>query len=237
MTKESEIPVAAKLITEYLEYYSQKNYGSGWELNIEYLIWHKLISQDVEFPKSGRFWNWHGVDIIQLRKLAAECKGWVCFNHSAYAYATDDYISVFIPMDKWLKQYEEYAGRAMTNEQQQRFDKAFLLDWLAYAVDNLGYRSLEKIICQKPTAELRPGQEQTDETDLMPYNILDAIETWAILEKKSPQEVLDCLCLEFDKFARDKAISYVKKFFTLWAKNQWKRSKMAPSMHCDSLVL
>ena len=42
---------------------------------------------------------------------------------------------------------------------------------------------------QQPTAELRPQvAEQTDEDDLMPYDLLDAIEDHAIGEKRSPAE-------------------------------------------------
>jgi NAD+ synthase (glutamine-hydrolysing) len=111
-------------------------------------------------------------------------------------------------------------------------DKAFLLEWLTAMVTT--YSSLKGIVVQKPTAELRPGQGQTDEEDLMPYTVLDAIETWAILEKKGPQEVLDCLRRERTDITNPLAVSYVKKFFTLWSRNQWKRIKFSPSLHCDN---
>ncbi len=43
---------------------------------------------------------------------------------------------------------------------------------------------------QAPTAELRPPtRSQTDEDDLMPYDVLDAIERAAIRDKHSPLEV------------------------------------------------
>jgi NAD+ synthase (glutamine-hydrolysing) len=110
-------------------------------------------------------------------------------------------------------------------------DKAFLLEWLSTMVTT--YSSLKGVVVQKPTAELRPGQGQTDEEDLMPYTVLDAIETWAILEKKGPQEVLDCLRRELN-IESNIAIGYTKKFFTLWSRNQWKRIKFSPSLHCDN---
>lgn len=111
-------------------------------------------------------------------------------------------------------------------------DKAFLIDWLKHMANT--YNSIKEIVCQKPTAELRPGKDQTDETDLMPYNILDTIETLAILEKKGPQEVLNHLCLEFHEINREQGINYVKKFFTLWVRNQWKRERYAISFHVDN---
>jgi len=71
----------------------------------------------------------------------------------------------------------------------------------------------------------------------MPYEILDAIETWAILEKKGPKEVLECLRREMH-FGTDPypkiAAGYVRKFFTLWVRNQWKRERYAISFHVDS---
>ncbi len=109
-------------------------------------------------------------------------------------------------------------------------DKAFILEWLVYMVHS--YVSLAYIICQKPTAELRPGQSQTDEDDLMPYKILNDIEIWAIVEKKGPQEVLDCLRREYS-VEYDVGVKYVNKFFSLWARNQWKRIKFSASPHCD----
>jgi NAD+ synthase (glutamine-hydrolysing) len=114
-------------------------------------------------------------------------------------------------------------------------DKAFLLDWLSYMFHySLGrYSSLEKVINQKPTAELRPDQTQTDEDDLMPYAILDAIETLAILEKKGPAEVFEWLCRELE-LTTEKAFEYTNKFFTMWCRNQWKRTKFSASMHCDN---
>jgi len=40
---------------------------------------------------------------------------------------------------------------------------------------------------QAPTAELRPpAAGQTDEADLMPYDVLDAVERFAIRDKQTP---------------------------------------------------
>src|SRR5262249_22657157 len=75
-------------------------------------------------------------------------------------------------------------------------DKNFVrsfLRWLeAEGPVGLGRISaLRAINEQAPTAELRPSASaQTDEGDLMPYDLLDAIERSAIRDKRSPVEIL-----------------------------------------------
>ncbi len=111
-------------------------------------------------------------------------------------------------------------------------DKPTILTWLAWAEKKLGYTALHPINQLKPTAELRPGG-QTDEDDLMPYPVLVAIEKQAIGLRKSPVEVYHALV----QSASDRQLlkKQIRRFFTLWAANQWKRERLAPSFHLDEL--
>jgi NAD+ synthase (glutamine-hydrolysing) len=87
---------------------------------------------------------------------------------------------------------------------------------------------------QAPTAELRPAAAaQTDETDLMPYDVLDAIERAAIRDKRSPREILPELAADFPNYERAALVAWIKRFFRLFAQNQWKRERYAPSFHVD----
>ena len=55
------------------------------------------------------------------------------------------------------------------------------------AEKNLNYPGLHKVNNLQPTAELRPVEnQQTDETDLMPYAIIVEIERLAIRDRRSP---------------------------------------------------
>ena len=114
-------------------------------------------------------------------------------------------------------------------------DKATLLEWLKWAEKELNIDALKYVNSLKPSAELRPpDQEQTDEKDLMPYPILDKIEKCAIRDYKSPKEVFQTL----RGIVPDEVLKgYIKKFFTLWARNQWKRERYAPSFHLDDANL
>jgi NAD+ synthase (glutamine-hydrolysing) len=87
----------------------------------------------------------------------------------------------------------------------------------------------------EPTAELRPlDKKQTDEEDLMPYDVLNAIEVSAIRDKQSPVEVLKLMEVQFAKLHdREKLLIWVERFFKLWSRNQWKRERYAPSFHLD----
>ncbi len=110
--------------------------------------------------------------------------------------------------------------------------KHFILQWLQYAEKELGYEGLSFVNSLTPTAELRPEeQHQTDEEDLMPYEVLMKIEVQAIQYRKSPKETLEALSVEFD---RSKLITWITKFFQLWSRNQWKRERYAPSFHFDA---
>ena len=97
----------------------------------------------------------------------------------------------------------------------------------------MSYPALSHVNRLVPTAELRPpGDSQTDEGDLMPYDIMVRIERLSIKERKSPHEVYQELKNSSgytDASLRD----YIKKFFRLWAANQWKRERIAPSFHLD----
>ena len=111
-------------------------------------------------------------------------------------------------------------------------DKSFILQWLNWAEKEHGYHGLKWVNSLQPTAELRPLERtQTDEKDLMPYDILVKIERLAIRDRKSPTEVYQLLTENWlDKSALK---AYIVKFFKMWAANQWKRERIAPSFHLD----
>jgi NAD+ synthase (glutamine-hydrolysing) len=119
-------------------------------------------------------------------------------------------------------------------------DKAFLREWLAWAevTGPMGTQPLPVLGLvnrQQPTAELRPKeQSQTDETDLMPYPVLDAIERAAIRDKKMPVEAFHLMRALFGSQYQDDELGvWVQRFYRLWCQNQWKRERYAPSFHLD----
>jgi len=110
-------------------------------------------------------------------------------------------------------------------------DKPFILQWLAWAEVHLNYQALRAVNKLEPTAELRPtGQSQSDEKDLMPYVVLSEIERLAILGRQSPVQVFDQLK---GKHHPAQLKAWIRKYFMLWAANQWKRERFAPSFHFD----
>lgn len=112
-------------------------------------------------------------------------------------------------------------------------DKYFILQWLRWAEKNLHRPGLSYVNTLTPTAELRPLERtQTDEKDLMPYSVIVEIERLAIRDKRSPMDVF--LVLN-DELELEEAVlkDYIKKFFRLWSRNQWKRERLAPSFHLD----
>jgi NAD+ synthase (glutamine-hydrolysing) len=118
-------------------------------------------------------------------------------------------------------------------------DKAFLRSWLLW-MEKEGPAGLGPIPAlalvneQQPTAELRPPSSgQTDEADLMPYELLDAIERAAIGAKQMPLDVYRLMQVQFPQYDAAQLAEWVERFFRLWTRNQWKRERYAPSFHLD----
>jgi len=118
-------------------------------------------------------------------------------------------------------------------------DKAFLRQWLrwleATGPSGLGpIPALSAVNAQEPTAELRPQEDaQTDEGDLMPYEVLDAIEGAAIRDKHTPLEVFREIRARFSEHSPALLGEWIERFFRLWCRNQWKRERYAPAFHVD----
>ncbi|WP_046245790.1 NAD(+) synthase [Hymenobacter terrenus] len=113
-------------------------------------------------------------------------------------------------------------------------DKDFVKKWLRWAETELGYAALRHVNALQPTAELRPLEEkQTDERDLMPYALLNRIERLAFYDRLSPRQVLAALDTEETGFDHEQLRTYVRRFYSLWSRNQWKRERYAPSFHLD----
>ncbi|QEG21240.1 NAD(+) synthase [Mariniblastus fucicola] len=118
-------------------------------------------------------------------------------------------------------------------------DKAYLRQWLKWMeitgpVGGAPIPELKLVNDQQPTAELRPPEDgQTDEDDLMPYDILDAIECYAIRDKMVPLEVFEHIKVDFPDVDSKQLGLWTIRFFRLWCRNQWKRERYAPSFHLD----
>lgn len=105
---------------------------------------------------------------------------------------------------------------------------------IQYSDEVLRIDAMKYIIAQQPTAELRPV-EQTDESDLMPYDLMDFIRRLTHVNHLTPQEICEQVRnSEFGaKYSAEQIDGYVKKFFRLYTRNQWKRERLAVSFHIE----
>ena len=111
--------------------------------------------------------------------------------------------------------------------------KVFIRKYLKH-IENVGdCVELKYINNQAPTAELRPSQyKQTDEDDLMPYELLHKIEVLSMRNRYTPVEIYKYL-IQNGEYDNNTLISNIVKFFTLFSRNQWKREKIPLSFHMD----
>jgi NAD+ synthase (glutamine-hydrolysing) len=117
-------------------------------------------------------------------------------------------------------------------------DKSFVRTWLLW-LEAQGFKGLHLVNSLEPSAELRPlSEKQVDEEDLMPYPVLNTIERLAFYDLCSPHECLEKVNELYGAvFAKEKLDEFVRRFFRLWARNQWKRERYAPGFHVDDYSL
>ena len=117
--------------------------------------------------------------------------------------------------------------------------KSFLRGWLrwmeAHGPAGLApLPALRAINEQEPTAELRPPEDgQTDEGDLMPYEVLDHLEHAAVVERLTPLQAWRQAVTALPAWDAPQLKIWVRRFYQLWAHAQWKRERLALSFHLD----
>jgi NAD+ synthase (glutamine-hydrolysing) len=112
--------------------------------------------------------------------------------------------------------------------------KDFIRAWLRWLEKGWPLPALRLINAQEPTAELRPlAAGQTDEADLMPYAVLDSIETLSTRDAMAPLAIFDALPAKFPQHSQAQLGAWVLRYFELWSRSQWKRERLAPSFHLD----
>jgi NAD+ synthase (glutamine-hydrolysing) len=122
-------------------------------------------------------------------------------------------------------------------------DKHFLRKWLRWAEHEcplgLGRIPALKLVNeQEPTAELRPAAAgQKDELDLMPYEILNAIEAAFVRDRMEPESLLNTLRERFTAYSEKQLRDFLARFYRLWSQNQWKRERYASGFHLDDYNL
>ena len=98
--------------------------------------------------------------------------------------------------------------------------------------------SLKWINKQQPTAELRPD-EQTDEEDLMPYEICDFIMDCYLIKQMWPKSILVELMMQgfTSKHGVIVLAGFVERWFRLFCRNPWKRYGTRAGFHVEQISL
>jgi NAD+ synthase (glutamine-hydrolysing) len=119
--------------------------------------------------------------------------------------------------------------------------KSLVSLWLRWAQRFHGYQSLSLINGLEPTAELRPlGDGQTDEADLMPFEVLDRLLYGFAQLGQDPLALFKSLWPVFSELYRGDALAFsahIHKFVRLFCFAQWKRERFAVSFRVTSFDL
>jgi len=119
--------------------------------------------------------------------------------------------------------------------------KSLVMLWLSWARTFHNYGCLDAIEALEPTAELRPPeQSQTDEDDLMPFEVLDTLLYQFVEKGQDPVAIFDTLWPSMKTryqhneraFAND-----IKRFVKMLCAAQWKRERFAISFRVSAFDL
>ncbi|MCY4381287.1 MAG: NAD(+) synthase, partial [Proteobacteria bacterium] len=120
-------------------------------------------------------------------------------------------------------------------------DKSFLLSWLAWVAGGALAElkllpALKKVLALPPKAELVPlSYHQTDEGDLMPYDVLSVLEKLLICDKRGYESTRNELYRRFQNIPNNILNDYLTKFQKMWQKSQWKRERLPVGFHVDQM--
>jgi len=118
--------------------------------------------------------------------------------------------------------------------------KSLVSLWLSWAYQFHGYQALEHILELEATAELRPPSEaQTDESDLMPFYVLDQLMYAFVQLALEPAVILRRLWPAVrEHYATPRAFANdIHKFVRLLCRAQWKRERFAISFRVTAFDL
>jgi len=113
--------------------------------------------------------------------------------------------------------------------------------WLQWCGTFHGYSSVDPVLVTPATAELRPiGESQTDERDLMPYDILDRLMFHFVQLGQDPVEMFDSLwpsLAERYGGSPEGLAAHIRKFVRMLCFAQWKRERFAISFRVTAFDL
>ncbi len=119
--------------------------------------------------------------------------------------------------------------------------KSLVQSWLRWAGAFHGYTSVNNVFAAPATAELRPkGSLQTDESDLMPFHILDRLMYQFVQRGQEPLAMFQALWPELrDHYGDDPEAfaAHIRKFVKLFCRAQWKRERFAISFRVAAFDL
>jgi NAD+ synthase (glutamine-hydrolysing) len=118
--------------------------------------------------------------------------------------------------------------------------KSMIGRWLRWAANYHGYASMDLVLGTPATAELRPpDQGQTDEDDLMPYDILDTLMYHFVQLGQDPLEMFQALWPSLSpRYAGPEGLAaHIRKFVRMLCFAQWKRERFAISFRVTAFDL
>lgn len=119
--------------------------------------------------------------------------------------------------------------------------KSLVQVWLAWAAGFHGLESLDDVVKTPATAELRPpDQKQTDEEDLMPFDVLDQLMYGFVQRGQDPLDLFRSLWPEMKaRYGGDPRAfaAHVRKFVRMFCFAQWKRERFAISFRVAAFDL
>lgn len=119
--------------------------------------------------------------------------------------------------------------------------KSLIEVWLRWAQSFHHFRSLSAVLGTAATAELRPkDQSQTDEDDLMPYDILDELMYHFVQLGQDPVDMFKTLWPHLQSRYHGNPTgfaSHIRKFVRMICAAQWKRERFAISFRVTAFDL
>ncbi len=119
--------------------------------------------------------------------------------------------------------------------------KSLVITWLNWAAQFHDVQALRHVAAIPATAELRPpDQKQTDEDDLMPFEVLDRLIYHFVQRGQDPMQMFRSLWPELhSRYGEDASAfaDHIEKFVKLFCRAQWKRERFAISFRVTAFDL